>query len=99
MKNIPLTKQTILKHLQQHKKELQSNYQVKRIGLFGSYAKDEATPQSDIDLIVDMPSSFEKYYGLKEYLENLFGKEIDLGMIDNMRHFIRKRVEKDIIYV
>lgn len=59
----------------------------KKIGLFGSYSKDEQTEDSDIDILVEMDifpetpypkSSYFRLFDLKRYLEELFGKEVDL---------------------
>lgn len=50
-----MTKEDILDFLKTHKQELQSKYNVEQIGLFGSYARDEATPTSDIDIFVKCP--------------------------------------------
>ncbi len=99
MKNIDLTKEEILNYLKENKEEFSSKYQVNKIGLFGSYIKDEATQDSDIDLIVDMPSSFKNYYALKNSLENYFEKKVDLGMLNTIRTFVRNQIQKDIVYV
>lgn len=94
-----MTKQTILDFLKVHKTELQEKYGVRNIGLFGSYARDEATPQSDIDIVVDMPSSFSAFFGLKSYLEKHFQKSVDLGMEKKLRSFIKDHIKNEIIYV
>ena len=94
-----LNKEIILKYLQEHKDEFREKYQVSKIGLFGSYAKNNESKHSDIDLIVDMPSSFKNYYSLKNSLEKYFDKKVDLGMSDNIRTFVKNRIQKDIIYV
>jgi len=57
-----MTKELILDYLTTHKAFLQEQFNVKKIGLFGSYAKEQQTSQSDIDIIVDMPASFDNYY-------------------------------------
>jgi len=49
---MPCTKQSILNYLSTNIQEFQAKYGVERIGLFGSYARDEATDESDIDLYV-----------------------------------------------
>ncbi len=94
-----MTKEYILNFLQEHKEEFKNKYQVDTIGLFGSYARDEATPQSDIDLLVEMPSKFDLYYDFKEYLEDIFKKNIDLGMKKSLRPLIAQSIKEDIIYV
>ncbi len=94
-----IDKQTILAFLKENRTLLQEKYQIKKIGLFGSYAKGEETSESDIDILVDMPSSFDLYYDLKEFLEKSFGKSIDLGMEKSIRKLIRSKIEEDIVYV
>jgi len=97
LKNI--TKQSILSFLLTHKSLLQNKYKVTKIGLFGSYATDQQKQTSDIDILVDMPSNFDLYYDLKEFLENAFNKQIDLGLEKNIRSLIKKEIDKEIIYV
>lgn len=94
-----LDKEMILNYLKEHKAEFKSKYKLNTIGLFGSYAKGDATKDSDIDVIVDMPSSFKNYYELKNSLETHFNKKVDLGMSNTIRTFIKKRIQEDIIYV
>lgn len=94
-----IDKQMILAFLKENRAMLQEKYQIKKIGLFGSYAKGEETSESDIDILVDMPSSFDLYYDLKEFLEKSFGKSIDLGMEKSIRKRIRSKIEEDIVYV
>jgi len=94
-----MTKEMILAFLTTHKEELHERYGVERIGLFGSYARDEATPQSDIDLVVDMPSSFKAFFGLQSYLQQHLEKKVDLGMEKRVRSFIREQIQHEVIYV
>jgi predicted nucleotidyltransferase len=49
-----MTKETILDYLTKHKKELQQKYQIEKIGIFGSYSRDEEKEHSDIDIFVKM---------------------------------------------
>jgi len=94
-----MTKNSILFFLKENKQLLSEKFQVKNIGLFGSYSTGKEHADSDIDLIVDMPSSFDRYYDLKEFLEKAFRKEVDLGLESSMRSFIKSRIEKEVIYV
>ena len=94
-----MTKEEIILFLKTNKDKLQKKFNVNKIGLFGSYAKGQATKDSDIDIIVDMPPSFDGYYNLKEYLESAFGKKVDLGLEKNIREFIKDKIENEIIYV
>lgn len=74
-----LTRETIIKILQENRSYLASEYGVKRIGLFGSYAKDTPTEKSDIDIVVefDRPIGF-RFTEFIEYLEELLGKRVDV---------------------
>lgn len=95
-----MTKSFILNFLKNNKQEFLEKYGVKRIGLFGSYAKDLATDTSDIDIVIDTDKKdFFLREDLKEYLENYFKKPVDLGYIDSFREFYKQKIEKEIIYV
>ena len=97
--SIIINKETILNYLKEHKSEFEDKYQIEKIGLFGSYAKGRQTIDSDIDIIVDMPASFKNYYALKNSLEAYFDKKVDLGMSDTIRAFVKKEIQKDVVYV
>ena len=94
-----MTKKEVLSFLQEHKKFFQERFQVTKIALFGSYARDDFDEKSDIDILVDMPSSFDNYYELKEFLEKELKRKIDLGLEDSLRTFIKNSIAKEIIYV
>ena len=74
-----LTKEAITNVLRENYPYLAAEYGIKRIGLFGSYAKDLPTEASDIDLVVEFeqPLGF-KFIELSEYLERLLGREVDI---------------------
>jgi predicted nucleotidyltransferase len=99
IKGKKMTKENILTYLHNHKAELSSKYNVSKIAIFGSYARDEATPDSDVDILVEMPSSFKDFFHLKSYLEKGLNKKVDLGTFDNVRAFVNNRIQKDLIYV
>ena len=67
-----MTKDEIIEFLKEHKSRFANDFGIKRLALFGSYARDEANVDSDIDILVDMPSSFKKFYSLKYFLEDNF---------------------------
>lgn len=94
-----INKNIILNFLKEHKHELVNKYSIKKIALFGSYARGEEKSSSDIDILVDMPSDFDNYYDLKEYLEENFNKSVDLGLEKNIREIVRNSINKDIVYV
>ena len=95
-----MTKEYILDFLKTHKKEMQENYALKKIGLFGSYANGTAHEKSDIDIaIISYKKDFFLRDDLREYLEQNFKISVDVGYIDSFREFYKQRIEKEIIYV
>jgi predicted nucleotidyltransferase len=99
-----LTKEKITKVLQESYPYLASEYGVKRIGLFGSYAKDTSTETSDVDIVVefDRPIGF-RFAEFAEYLESLLGKRVDVltpAGIQGIRiERIARSIEESIVYV
>lgn len=95
-----MTKQIILNYLKEHKEEFKKKYGVEKIGLFGSYAREEETENSDIDLFATMPSSFDDIADLKYFIEEDLNKEIDLSVNHKrIKPVFLKLINKDICYV
>lgn len=96
-----MTKETILNFLRDNKELLQKKYSVTKIGLFGSYARDEATEDSDIDIAVELnsPNSFRTFFALLYFLEEHFHKKIDLGIEHSLKPLAKEKILKEIIYV
>ena len=96
-----MQKKDILDFLKLHKKEMQKKYNIKKIALFGSYARDEARDDSDIDLSIetDEKDPFILVH-LKEELSQAFNKPIDIiHYRKSMNTYLKKHIEKDGIYV
>jgi len=95
-----MTKEYILNFLKSHKSELKEKYGVQKIGLFGSYARDEQREDSDIDIAIELESSntFRSFFSLLHFLEDTFHKKIDLGVESNLKPMAKKYIQKDIIY-
>ncbi len=95
-----MTKATILDYLVSHKEEFQKNYHVKEIGLFGSYARNEAHKDSDIDIFVKMEPSLFKMIRLKQQIEEDLNRQVDLiREHKQIKPFLLKMIQKDIEYV
>lgn len=77
------------------------NFGVTRLALFGSTARDLASEESDIDILVafDGSSTSAKYFGVQFLLEDQFGCKVDLVTEKGLRSELRKFVEQDAIYV
>jgi len=89
----------ILQFLRDNKSMFQENMGVQAIGLFGSYAKGLARPDSDIDIFVEMPPDFSNLMRLQQYLETHLGQSIDLLRNGpHLRKGFLKTIASDIIY-
>lgn len=90
-----------LQLLAQHKPELMRRFGVVELALFGSVARDEARPGSDLDVLVrfDGPADSQRYFGLQFYLEDLVGQPVDLVTDKALRPELRPSVERDAIHV
>ncbi|MEJ7812208.1 MAG: nucleotidyltransferase family protein [Gemmatimonadaceae bacterium] len=90
-----------MKRLQEQRAGIQGRFGVRSLGLFGSYARDEARSDSDVDLLVEFegPVTFLEYMGLIEYLETLLGARVDLATHDKLKPRVRPNVERELIRV
>jgi len=101
---IVLTKEKIAEILRENRSFLASEYGVKRIGLFGSYAKGHPTEASDIDLLVEFerPVGF-RFLEFTEYLESLLGKSVEVltpaGLEAIRVERTRRSIEESVEYV
>ena len=96
-----MTKKYILDFLKQNRSLIESKFGVTKIGLFGSYARDEATLESDIDIAVEIESknNFKSFFSLLHFLEDSLSNKIDLGIESSLKPIAKKTILKDIIYV
>jgi len=91
-------REEILAILQQNCEAIRA-YGVRRLGLFGSYARDEATEVSDLDFVVEFETkSFDSYMNLKEFLEGLFGCRVDLVLTDAIKPRLRATVLEEAVH-
>jgi predicted nucleotidyltransferase len=81
--------------------EMRQRFGVRDLAIFGSVARNEARPDSDLDLLVEFADrpSFDNYMGLRLYLQELFGVRIDLATAGALRKEIRPRVIEETVYV
>ena len=95
-----ITKNDILKKLSDLKPILLRDYSVMQIGLFGSFSDDSYTEDSDIDLLVEFEKPIGwKYFSLEIYLENIFGRKIDLVSKSALKEQIKDRILNQVKYV
>lgn len=81
---------------------IRENYGVKRIGIFGSFARGEQTKTSDIDILVEFRggmATFDNFMQLSYFLEDIFQRKVDLLTTGGIDTYIRPRVENEVIWV
>jgi predicted nucleotidyltransferase len=89
-------------HLVQKDRDAIRRFGVSRLGVFGSFARGDHGPESDIDILVELQperETFDDYMGLLFYLEKLFGRKVDLVMKDTIKPLIRDRILRETVYV
>ena len=75
---------------------------VREIGVFGSFARGDNGKNSDVDVLVELAperETFRDYMGLLCFLEELFGRKVDLVMKDAIKPLIRNRILRETVYV
>lgn len=93
------TQNNILEILKDRKEYLENRFSVNSIGLFGSYARDDFHAQSDIDVLVTFSEpTFDNYMDLKFYLEDLFGRPVDLVLDENVKNRLKKIIARETLY-
>ena len=93
-------KRSILQTLADNHRQLES-YGVKQIGLFGSYVRNEATPSSDIDLLVDIQKdkkTFRNFMSLCYFLEDLFQNKVELVTKQSLSPYIGPHILNTVEY-
>ncbi len=96
-----MTRSDVLTRLKAGQAEIRNRYQVERLGLFGSAARDELGDDSDVDILVKFsgPARYDDYRGLKASLESLLGRRVDLVTETGLKPRARASVERDLIHV
>ena len=89
----------IEKTLKQYKMTLKKNFNVKKIGVFGSYAKGKESKKSDVDILVEFsePIGWE-FFDLKEFLETILNKKVDLVTVNAIKPQLKEKILNEIIY-
>ena len=93
-----MTRQEVLDIVQAHQDRLKE-FAVQDLFLFGSVARNEATATSDVDFLVNFsrPVGLFTLLGLKAFLEDVLGCDVDIGTPDSLRSHLRETVLKEVI--
>ncbi len=91
----------ILTKLEANEAFIKSKFGVKKIGIFGSFARGDSGEQSDVDVLVEFEpdkNTFDNFMDLLFYLEDLFGKKVDLVTTGGLHRYIRPFVEREVVW-
>ncbi len=96
-----MNRDEVLTALRQHKQVLRERFDVTGLALYGSFARDQADAESDVDVLVEFgnPPNWRRYFGAQAYLEDLFERPVDMSTVGEVRSEIRPYVERDAISV
>ncbi len=96
-----MNRDEVLSTLRVHKSALAERFGVTGLALFGSFARDQATEGSDVDILVrfDGPATSKTYFGVQFYIEDLLGRRVDLVTDKALRPEFRPFVERESLYV
>jgi uncharacterized protein len=94
------SEKAILDKLRELKAVLQSDYFVRKIGLFGSFSDGSYTDKSDIDILIEFEKPIGwRFFTLEIFLEKTFGCKIDLVTMDALKEQMKDQILKQVKYV
>ena len=96
-----MTQSELLTTLANVKNELKQRFGIEEIALFGSYARNEATEESDVDIAIlkmNLRNGFDVIRA-QYFLQETLDKDVDIGTFKSMKTFIKNRIKKDFVYV
>ena len=96
-----MKREEVIRRLAQRQRELHEIYAVQSLALFGSVARDEAGPDSDVDLLVEFsrPVGLFDFIGLQRYLEAALSCPVDLGSAASLKLHLKEEVLQEMIHV
>ncbi len=85
--------------LRSHEREIKERFAVRRIGLFGSFVRGEEKETSDVDILVEFEEpTFRNFMNLAFFLEDLFGRRVDLLTPEGISYRIKPYVEREVVW-
>lgn len=102
-RNMVSSRQEIIAYIESHREQLRTRFHVRKIALIGSFARDEQTPESDVDLLLDLEEGTAGIYqlkrNLKDELERQFGRPVELASERYLKPYYKKQILQEAIYV
>lgn len=96
------TIEDVAAYLKNNKRFFYERFGVTRMGIFGSFAREEQTSSSDIDMVVEIEKSrknIHSFLQIKRFLEKELTRKIDLGFEHSLKPIVREKIKGQIIYV
>jgi len=82
-----------------HGEEMKRRFSVRQIGIFGSCARGDDSSASDVDILVSLDmKTFDNYMELKFFLEEKFGRDVDLVIDESIKPSLKKRIMEEVRY-
>jgi len=98
-----IQKKDILQFIKKNNDYLKKHFHLKKIGLFGSFANDEQTEDSDIDIIIEFEENtnhlFELKQELRDFIGNKFNKKVDIANEKYLRASVKKEILEEVVYI
>ncbi len=91
----------VIRYLRANKQEYLELYGITRIGVFGSFARNEQTPRSDIDMVVEMDprrKNLHNYLQFKRHLERTLQLSVDIGFEHTLKPTARESMQRQVVY-
>jgi predicted nucleotidyltransferase len=89
----------IIDLLRRHEREIKERFHVKRIGLFGSFARGDERDASDVDIMVEFEEpTFDNFMRLSFFLEDIFGRKVELVTPDSLSPYLAPHVNKEVVW-
>ena len=93
----------VLRYLSENKQNIRQKYHLKKMGIFGSFARNEQTQESDLDLLVEFedntPDLTDKKDFLRKEIQSVFNLHVDICREKYIKPLFRQQILSDVIYV
>ncbi len=99
VENEDTNKGAVIVKISSIQRELAEKYTVKRIGVFGSFARGDVKAESDVDILVELAEpTFDHYMDLKFKLEEVLQRPVDLVLADSVKDRLKPIIEREVVY-
>ena len=100
MYNQSMTRRTVITRIRKHRAQL-TRLGVKSLSIFGSVARGEERPESDVDILVEFEgrATFDRFMDTKFYLEEILGRKVDLVMPQAIKPRMKPYILQDLVHV